>query len=155
MAIASLPSIETPLIPYARARRARSERFACLRRGVDIAERLFTQTNSTGSFHTEARFTDSWKEPVPVAPSSKNATVTWGDFFSRWLSADPTAMGMPPPTIPLAPRLPMEKSAMCMQPPRPPHYPVSLPRNSAIIRSNLIPLPMLCPCPRWVAVMRS
>ncbi len=116
---------------------------------------MFTQTNSTGSFQTEARFTDSWNDPVLVAPSPKKQTVMFGDFCMRWLSADPTAMGMPPPTIPFAPRLPTEKSAMCMHPPRPLQYPVSLPRNSAIIRSSRMPLPMLCPWPRWVAVMRS
>ena len=37
----------------------------------------------------------------------------------RWLRAAPTAIGMPPPTIPFAPRLPAAKSAMCMHPPAP------------------------------------
>ena len=35
------------------------------------------------------------------------------------LSAAPTAIGIPPPTMPLAPRLPRLGSAMCIEPPRP------------------------------------
>jgi hypothetical protein len=35
------------------------------------------------------------------------------------LSPAPTATGMPPPTIPQAPSTPIEKSAICIEPPLP------------------------------------
>lgn len=69
--------------------------------------------------------------------------------------AAPTAMGRPPPTIPFAPRLPVLMSAMCIDPPRPWQYPVSLPKNSANIRPTSAPLAMQCPWPRWVEVILS
>ena len=53
-----------------------------------------------------------------------------------------TPMGMPAPTIPLAPRLPVSMSAMCMDPPKPRQYPVSLPMISATMRSRRPPRAM-------------
>ena len=38
---------------------------------------LFSQTNTTGSRHTAARFTASWNAPMLVVPSPKKHTVTW------------------------------------------------------------------------------
>ena len=65
------------------------------------------------------------------------------------------AKGIPPPTMPLAPRIPESTSAMCMEPPLPLQYPVALPNSSASIRSTLAPLAIHWPCPRWVAVIAS
>ena len=42
-------------------------------------------------------------------------------------SAAPAARPKPPPTMPFAPSMPSEKSAMCMEPPRPAQVPVTLP----------------------------
>ena len=80
---------------------------------------LFSQMKMTGSFQIAAMFSASWKAPSLLAPSPKKHTVT-----SSWprrlaASAAPTAIGMPPPTMPLAPRLPRLTSAMCIEPPRP------------------------------------
>ena len=41
-----------------------------------MANWLFSQTNSTGSFQMLARFSPSWKAPLFTAPSPKNATAT-------------------------------------------------------------------------------
>jgi len=55
-----------------------------------------------------------------LAPSPKKLTTT-ASFWpcSRKPNAAPAAIGMPPPTMPLAPRLPVLTSAMCIDPPRP------------------------------------
>jgi alkanesulfonate monooxygenase SsuD/methylene tetrahydromethanopterin reductase-like flavin-dependent oxidoreductase (luciferase family) len=66
-----------------------------------------------------ARFADSWKAPWFAAPSPKNDTATWSVPSCFAVSAAPVAIGMPPPTMPFAPRFPFEVSAMCMDPPRP------------------------------------
>ena len=44
--------------------------------GTSVANWLFSQTNSTGSFQMLARFSPSWKAPLLTAPSPKNATAT-------------------------------------------------------------------------------
>ena len=48
-------------------------------------------------------------------------------------------MGRPAPTIPLAPSIPTEKSAICMEPPFPWFVPSRRPNNSAIIRLMFAP----------------
>ena len=53
------------------------------------------------------------------APSPKKATETFFRFCILMARPPPVAMGMPPPTMALAPRLPLEKSAMCIEPLRP------------------------------------
>ena len=88
-------------------------------RGVDSAYWLFSQTNTTGRFHTAAMFTPSWKAPVLLPPSPKNATVTRSLPRIFCARPAPVAMGTPAPTMPLAPRIPSSKSAMCMEPPLP------------------------------------
>ena len=68
---------------------------------------------------TAARLADSWKAPMFDAPSPKNGTATESWPLYEDASAAPTACGMPPPTMPLAPSMPMLRSLMCMLPPRP------------------------------------
>ena len=87
--------------------------------GVLSAYRLFSHTKITGSFQIEARLADSWKVPWLDAPSPKKHTDTWSVPRIRAESAAPVARGMLPPTTPLAPSIPLEKSAMCMEPPLP------------------------------------
>ena len=116
---------------------------------------LFSQTNTMGSFQTEAMFSDSWNSPSAAAPSPKKHTVT-APLPSSWPArAAPHAMGSPPPTMPLAPSMPTAKSAMCMEPPLPLQYPSTRPNSSAIIRRTSAPLAMQWPCPRCVLVTRS
>ena len=59
----------------------------CCQPGVDSAHSLFSQTKSVFVFQSCARLSDSWKVPVFVAPSPKNATATRGS--SRSLNARP------------------------------------------------------------------
>ncbi len=80
---------------------------------------LFSQTKITGSFQIAAMLSDSWKAPSLLAPSPKKQTVTSSRPRRLAASAAPTAIGRPPPTMPLAPRLPLVTSAMCIEPPRP------------------------------------
>jgi hypothetical protein len=61
--------------------------------------RLFSQTNSTGSFHTAARLRASWKAPMLVAPSPKKATATWLVPRSLADQAAPQAIGRWAPTM--------------------------------------------------------
>ena len=39
--------------------------------------RLFSQTKTTGSLYTAAKFSASWKAPMLVVPSPKKHTATW------------------------------------------------------------------------------
>ncbi len=48
----------------------------CSLTGVDRPYWLFSMTKSTGSFHTAARFTASWKSPSEVPPSPLNTAAT-------------------------------------------------------------------------------
>ena len=49
------------------------------------------------------------------------------------VSAAPTTSGGPPPTMPLAPSMPRSRSAMCIEPPLPPHSPPFLANSSCIM----------------------
>ena len=71
------------------------------------------------SFQIEARLSELWKEPSLEASSPKNATATPSLFANFAARAAPVAIGMPAPTMPLAPSMPTLKSAMCMEPPLP------------------------------------
>ena len=62
-------------------------------------------------------FSASWKAPSFEAPSPKKQTTTRSVPCSFMLRPAPTDIGKPPPTTPLAPRLPSERSAMCIEPP--------------------------------------
>ena len=92
---------------------------------------LFWQTNTTGRFHTEAMFSDSWKAPMLVAPSPKLQMVTRLSPFSAEARPSPVATGMPPPTMPVHSISPWSGAEMCIGPPRPFDVPVALPSISA------------------------
>ena len=66
---------------------ARSSIGECWRAGVDSAQWLFSQTKTAGTFQSCARLSDSWKVPMFVAPSPKNATATRGSSRSLKASA--------------------------------------------------------------------
>jgi hypothetical protein len=63
--------------------------------------------------------------------------------------------GGPPPTMPFAPSMPLDMSAMFIEPPLPRHDPVALPEISAIMPWTSTPLAMQWPCRRWVDAMVS
>ena len=90
-----------------------------------------------------------------VAPSPKKVTATVPSL--RYCDANPAprAIGMPPPTIALAPSMPRFMSTMCIEPPRPLQYPVVLPYSSANIGRNSAPFAIACPWPRCVDVIWS
>ena len=54
----------------------------CCQPGVDSAQWLFSQTKTVFVFQSWARLSDSWKVPMFVAPSPKNATATRGSSRS-------------------------------------------------------------------------
>ena len=103
---------------------------------------------TTGAFHTDAMFSASWKVPMFVAPSPKNVRATFG--WPRYLNdiAAPTAIGMPAPTMALAPMLPLLVSMRCIEPPRPLEPPSERPMSSPKATSGLMPSASASPCPR-------
>src|SRR5437870_7515404 len=92
---------------------------------------LFSQTKRTGSFHTAARLSASWKAPMLVAPSPKNAQATC--FVPRYCAdqAAPAAIGRCAPTMAYEPITPCSTLVRCIEPPLPfmsPHCrPISSP----------------------------
>ncbi|MNN77626.1 hypothetical protein D3C81_1941100 [compost metagenome] len=101
---------------------------------------MFWQTNTTGSFHTEARFSASWKAPMLLAPSPKLHTVTCPLFFSCAAQARPLAIGRPEPTTPVVTGRPEARWVMCIGPPLPLQVPVARPMNSATNGRSGMPL---------------
>src|SRR6266566_2625048 len=95
---------------HASARLLRSRIGECWLSGVDSAQWLSSQTNKAGTPQSWARLSDSWKVPMFVAPSPKNATPTLGSPRNLKASAAPTIAGRPPPTTAFAPRLPRSTS---------------------------------------------
>src|SRR5436190_630335 len=89
----------------------------CCQPGVDSAQWLFSQTKSDFVCQSCARFRDSWKVPVFVAPSPKKAIATRGSSRSLKARPAPTTAGSPPPTTAFAPRLPRSTSYRCIEPP--------------------------------------
>jgi len=60
---------------------------------------------------------EGWLEAHPeITVVSRDRGGGYGQAAAK---AAPQAMGRPPPTMPLAPSMPMAKSAMCMDPPLP------------------------------------
>ena len=57
--------------------------------------------------------------------------------------------------MPWAPRMPFERSATCIDPPRPRHAPVDRPKTSATSAFGSPPRARKCPCPRWVLASQS
>ena len=112
--------------------------------------RLFSQTKTTGSFHTAARFIDSWKAPMLVAPSPNQVMETCPVPRSRALMPAPTATGRPAPTMANEPSSPSRMSVRCIEPPRPPETPVLRPKISAKAPSRSMPRATQGPCPRYV-----
>ncbi len=93
--------------------------------------------------------------PWLMAPSPEKTTATSSRPSTCAVIAAPQASGGPPPTMPLAPSMPLERSAMCIEPPLPRQMPVSLPKISAIMPCTSHPLAMQCPWPRCVEAMLS
>jgi hypothetical protein len=50
--------------------------------------------NTTGSFHSAAKFSDSWKDPILTAASPKKQSVTRGCLRYLEAKAAPTASGI-------------------------------------------------------------
>ena len=92
---------------------------------------MFSHTNTTGSRHTAARLSASWKAPMFVAPSPKNATATWSVPRSVADHAAPTAIGRCEPTIAYEPSIPASALVRCIEPPLALHSPVALLISSA------------------------
>ena len=90
-----------------------------------------------------------WLEP----PSPVKLTATRSVPRVLALNAAPTASGGLPPTMALAPSMPLSRSAMCMDPPLPPHKPPALAKISSIMPFTSQPLAMQWPWPRWVDPM--
>ena len=74
---------------------------------MNSAKPLFSQTRITGSSQSVARLIDSLKWPACTAPSPKKTTATWSPPRIRAASALPSAIGMLPPTTPVAPMQPV------------------------------------------------
>ena len=108
---------------------------------VPMPKRLFSQQNSTGSRHSAARFSDSWKAPSATAPSPKKQAVTRSSFCNFAASPSPVASGRPPPTMALPPNSRVAASNRCIEPPRPRAQPSRLPYISAMM------LPSTCRAP--------
>ena len=65
---------------------------------------MFSQTKTTGSLCTPAKFIASCTSPREAAPSPKNATAIWFSFLIWYLSAAPTATGSDDPSIEVEPK---------------------------------------------------
>jgi len=53
----------------------------CIFTGTEIAYWLFCTTKITGTFHTPAKLSASWKSPSDVPPSPTNAIATSSFFW--------------------------------------------------------------------------
>src|SRR5262245_58745826 len=86
---------------------------------------------SAGRCHIAERFSASWKAPMLVAPSPKNATATCP---VRRICADhaaPAAIGRWEPTIAYEPSIPEAALVRCIEPPLALQIPVALDISSA------------------------
>ena len=119
------------------------------------AKPLSSTTNTTGRSQTRARLRLSAVVPWFMPPSPVNTTATAPVPSVLAASAAPHASGGPPPTMPLAPSIPLCRSAMCMDPPLHRQVPVLRPKISAIMPGTSQPLAMLWPWPRWVEATES
>ena len=73
-----MPSTVTPSKPYARARSASCSQAYSRCVGVEYAHWLLSQTNTTGSWRTPAKFIASWVSLRADAPSPNQPTATRG-----------------------------------------------------------------------------
>ena len=113
---------------------------------------LFSQTKTSGSRQSADTFRVSMSTPWFEAPSPKKQTDTLPSPSSFAPKAAPVAMDSPAPTIPFAPRIPLARSATCIEPPMPWQIPSRLAQTSAIIARTSPPLARKWPWPRWVEV---
>ena len=118
---------------------------------------LFSQTNTTGSSQSAARFSASWNAPSLAAPSPKKQTATLpAAAAAAGPGAAPTAIGMPPPTMPLAPSMPMvDVGDVHRAAPAAAVAGVAWRAARPSSGRGRAPLAMQWPWPRWVEVMRS
>src|SRR2546421_10866456 len=72
----SLPSAWIVGISYASAFCAKVLDAVCWQQAVEIAQPLFRQQKTTGTFSSDAKFIASWKSPVLVAPSPRKQRTT-------------------------------------------------------------------------------
>ena len=91
IAITSLPSTCSPVIPAAIAFWARVSAADCVRRGTEMAHWLLLATKTTGSRRTPAKFIDSYTSPREVAPSPKVHSAARGSPRNANARATPTA----------------------------------------------------------------
>ena len=112
----SLPSTCTPGMPYELARSASRVMGVVEASGLYSPYRLFSITKRAGRRQTAARLRLSWKAPMFVAPSPKNATLTAPVRRYCADSAAPTVIGRFAPTIAFAPSAPRATSAKCIEP---------------------------------------
>src|SRR5581483_8225361 len=89
----SVPSTTTPSKPYPWARSARCSTAYSRCVGVEYAHWLLSQTKTTGSARTAAKFIPSCVSPRAEAPSPNHATATRFSSRMRKASAQPTATG--------------------------------------------------------------
>ena len=89
----SLSSIRSAGMPYAAPRTALDATAVEAARGTEIPQSLSSMTKTTGSFHSAARFSDSWKAPWLAAPSPVTATATRSVPWWRKAKACPSAGG--------------------------------------------------------------
>ncbi len=90
-----------------------------------------------GSRHTAARFGRLVERPAAVAPSPKKATATSPDPAAGRRRRRRRRSGTPAATMPLAPKIPIDGSAMCIDPPRPRLVPPSFAISSANIADGV------------------
>ena len=100
-------------------------------------------------------FIDSWQAPWFEAPSPKNTRDIKSCLLNFDANAAPVAIGTDEATIPDSPKIPIEKSARCIEPPFPLQNPPVLPKISAIAFLTSPPFAIGCPCERWFPAMRS
>ena len=110
------------------------------REGVNSENVLFSQTKITGSPQTAAMLSVSISTPWLAAPSPKKHTATLPSPSSWAPSAAPVAIASPAPTTPLAPSMPLDRSATCIDPPMPRQMPSRLPQISANMAATSPPL---------------
>ena len=117
--------------------------------------KLFSMTNTIGSLKILAIFKVSWKAPIFVEPSPKIVSATESFFFNLAANATPAATGKPAPTMANVGISPTLASIRCIDPPRPPEQPITLPQISPSTPSGETPKASAVACPRYVQVTTS
>jgi hypothetical protein len=77
---------------------------------------LFSQTKSTGRFHTAARFSASWKIPSVAAPSPKKTTAMASVSCIESDRPTPVDSDSSPPTMVEVSTTPRSLTEMCRLP---------------------------------------